>query len=232
MNLPKIAHKLNTASARGLFITGTLLAAALTLQAQQSELQKSDARAIGPKDDASCIKQVAQMNAATIKFGQLAAEKAQNAELKQFGEQIEKDHKTAQRKLETLAKKHDVTLATTLDAKCQEEVTKLQGLSGTEFDKEFARGAVQGHAMAIAHLQKAAVEAKDSDLADYTKEMLSKMKHHQEKAREVAKAVGLDQPTIAALETQPPEGVGTSGIATETERGAGKADQKDSKPQP
>ena len=123
-----------------------------------------------------------------------------------------------------------------MEAKCQEELTKLQGLSGSEFDKEFAKGAVQGHAMAIAHMKKGSSEAKDSDMAQYSKEMLVQMKRHQEKAREIAKAVGLDQTTIAALETQPPEGVGSTGGNSQSERGSGlksdQSDRKDSAPQP
>jgi len=111
-----------------------------------------------------------------------------------------------------------------MNAWCQEELSKLQPLSGSEFDREFARGAIQGHAMAIAKLQKDLPEITDSDLADYTRDMLSELKRHQNKTREIAKAVGLDQATIAALETQPPEGVGTPG-ASQTEHGTSSREQ-------
>jgi len=200
-------------------MTGAL-AATLAVQAQKAEPTKNYEHASKPGDTASCLKEVAQMNTGSIKAGEMAAQKAQNPELKRFAQQLAKDHQKAQDKLETIAKKHNVTLPTALDPKCQEEMSKLQALSGDEFDKEFAKGAVQGHAMAIAKLQKASVEAKDSDLAQYSRDLVSQMKHHQEKAREVAKAVGLDQTTIAALEKQPPEGVGTSGGSSQTERGS------------
>jgi len=229
MTRNKTADRVSVAIRRAVIITGAFLATALMVQAQQSEVRK-------PGDTASCLRQAAQMNEATIKFGQLASQKAQNPELKQFGEQMEKDHKRAQTKLESIAKNHDIVLPTTLDAKCQEELTKLQGLTGSDFDKEFAKGAIQGHATAIAHLRKAAAEAQDSDVAQYAKDRLAQMQRHQEKAREVAKAVGLDQTTIAALETQPPEGVGTAGGATQTESGGEQKTeqgaQKDSQPQP
>jgi putative membrane protein len=215
-----------------------MLVAVLTVQAQQSEQRKSYDKASGVGDTASCLKEAAQMNTAVIKFGQLASEKAQNSDLKQFGEQIEKDHKKAQAKLETIAKNHAVMLPTSLDAKCQEEVTKLQGLTGEEFDKEFVKGALQGHAMAIAKLQKGSVQAQDADVAQYSRETLAQLKRHQERTREIAKAVGLDQATIAALETQPPEGVGTAGASSQTERGTippketDHPEQKNPAPQP
>jgi putative membrane protein len=209
-----------TACGRGFIITGALLAA-LAVQAQESTLPKASEHVSGATDTATCIKEAAQMNAATIKFGQLGSQKAQNAELKQFSEQMEQDHQKSQDKLEAIAKRHNVTLPTALDPKCQEELTKLQALSGAEFDREFAKGAVQGHAQAIAKLRQASTQAKDPDLSQYASNMLSQLKRHQEKVREVAKAVGLDQTTIAALETQPPEGVGTSGSSTQTEQGTG-----------
>jgi putative membrane protein len=230
---------LSTAYRAGAAIVASLsLVATLTLQAQQGEPRDSHGDARSGTDLASCLKQAAQMNAAVTKFGQLASEKAQNPELKQFGEQLERDHKQAQAKLDAIARKHDVVLPTSLDARCQEEVSKLQGLSGREFDREFAKGAVQGHAMAIAKLEKESGQTKDSDVAQYMKDMLSQVKRHQEKAREVAKAVGLDQATIAALETERPQGVGTSGASSETEGGnasssdTGHSDAKDSPHQP
>jgi putative membrane protein len=225
------AEFIGAALCRGFIVTGALVAA-LTLHAQQAADRKGHEHAASSGDTASCIKECAEMNMASIKFGQLASQKASNPELKQFGQQLQRDHQKAQDKLAKIAKHHDVTLPTSLDAKCQEEMSRLQALTGDEFDKEFAKGAVQGHAMAVAKAQKGSVEAKDSDLAQYSKEMLPELKRHQEKAREIAKAVGLDQTTIAALETQPPDSVGTAG--SQIERGASSSksekqtEQKDS----
>jgi putative membrane protein len=240
---------LRAAMARGLSLSVALVAA-LSLHAQQIEHHQSSPEpgkgGQGEMDTASCIKQAAQMNMAVVQFGRLAVQRAQNAELKRFGEQIEKDHKKAQERLETIAKKHDVTLPTSLDPKCQEELTKLQGLSGREFDREFAKGAVEGHAMGIAMLQKAVEQTrnKDTDLAQYTQDMLAQLKRHQERGREVAKAVGLDQETIASIERQArqsAEAVGTPGASSLTERGSsssqehqekGDTETQDPSPQP
>ena len=205
---------------RGFILTGAV-AAALSLQAQQTPSPKPQAHTSGKGDTASCLKEVAQMNMGVIKIAQLGSSKAQNSELKKFTQQLVTDHKHAQDRLEKIAKTHGVTLPTSLDPKCQEELTKLQGKSGTEFDKEFAKGAVQGHATAVAKLEEASAGVRDADLKAYVKDMLAQVKMHQEEAREVAKTVGLDQATIASLETVPPEGVGTAGSSTQTDRGTG-----------
>jgi putative membrane protein len=234
--------RIGAAFGRGI-ITTVLLASGLALRAEPSDAYKAkDDASSAPYatragatarsgDTATCLQQAAKMNNATIKFAQLASQKAENAELKSLGQTLESDHKDAQAKLQTIAAKHNVTLPTSLEAKCQEELTKLQGLSGSEFDKEFVKGAVEGHATARAHLEQATTQAKDPDVAQYTREMLGHVKHHQQQIREVAKAVGLDQATIASLESKGQEAVGAPGAsetssATSPSRSSDKSDQQ------
>jgi putative membrane protein len=200
-------------------VAGSLAAYADQSDQKTADYTKKDAAALhakaGATDTTSLVKDAAQMNLATIRFGELAGEKAQDPKLKQFAQTLQQDHKRAQSELESIAKKHNVTLPTTLEAKCQEEVSRLEQKSGEEFDREFAKGAVEGHAMAIAHLQHASTDAQDSDVRQYTQRMLAKVKEHQRQAREVAKAVGVDQATITSLENKAQENVGSPGTTTE-----------------
>jgi putative membrane protein len=159
-------------------------------------------------DKQSVIKNAAKMNLATQKFADLAQQKAQSPELKQFAQTLAQDHKKAQQDLERIAQKHNVTLPTSVDEKCQQEISKLEALSGQEFDKEFAKGAIEGHAMAVAHLQQASAGAQDTDIRQYTQQMLSKVKEHQRKGREIAMSVGVDQTTITSLENKAQDSVG------------------------
>jgi putative membrane protein len=223
---------------RGIVATG-VLATTVALQAQQNSVDqpKHATAASGytakanANDPAACLTEAAKMNTAVIQVSQLAAQKAQSDELKRFAKQLEADHKQAQSKLETIAQKHNVTLPTSLDAKCEEEITKLKSLSGNEFDKEFARGAVEGHAMALAHLQQASSSTQPADIAQYTQDMLAHVKAHQQQARNVAKDVGLDQATIAALEKKAQTDVGSAGATTESSTGAS-SNHKDSQERP
>lgn len=204
----------------GLLFSGSLIVAALAItplamQAQESDSTKSTSSSSGSKhsslaatDKESVIKNAAKMNMATIKYSELATEKAQSPELKQFAQTLKQDHEKAQQDLQRIAQKHSVTLPTTVDEKCQQEISRLEALSGQEFDREFAKGAVEGHAMAVAHLQHASSGAQDTDLRQYTQQMLSKVRQHQSKGREVAKSVGVDQTTITSIESKAQEAVG------------------------
>src|SRR5688572_18539415 len=54
-------------------------------------------------DPETCIKEAAKMNNATIRFSELAAQKAQSPELKRFAQTLEQDHRKAQTDLEAIA---------------------------------------------------------------------------------------------------------------------------------
>jgi putative membrane protein len=191
---------------RGL-AASVLVAAALAVQADDTE-KKAKGYTKGPVDKETCIQEAAKMNMATEKLAQLASQKAQNAELKEFAQTLQQEHQKAHKELEKIAQTHNVTLPTTLDQKCQEEITRLEGLSGQEFDREFAKGAVEGHAIAVAHMQHASSTVKEPDLRQYTQTQLSKVRDHQREARKIAQAVGIDQTTITSLERKAQESVG------------------------
>jgi putative membrane protein len=218
-------------------IASALLFAALAIRADESGFDTRKEAAGAPptresaaqKDPATCIKQAAEMNMATIQLAELAQQKAQNPELKQFGQKLEQDHKRAQAKLEKIAKKQDVTLPISLDSKCEAQLSKLRELSGQEFDKEFAKGAIEGHAKAAAHLEQASAQTQDADLSQYVRDMLKEVRDHQRQAREVAKAVGIDQATITSLENKTPEGVGAP--ATESQTSGATSSKKESNQQ-
>src|SRR5688572_650329 len=148
------------------------------------------------------------MNLAVQKVAELAQQKAQSPEVKQFAQTLKQDHQKWQQDLERIAQKHSVTLPTSVDAKCQEEISKLEALSGAEFDKEFAKGSVEGHAMAVAQLQQASTAVQDQDVKQYAQKLLAKLKEHQRTSRQIAQSVGIDQTTITSLETKGQSSIG------------------------
>jgi putative membrane protein len=219
-------------------IIAALAVTPLALHADDYEKSKSTSTSSGSSskhadlqatDKESIIKNAAKINLASQKYAEIAQQKAQNQELKQFAQTLESDHQQAQQNLQQIAQKHNVDLPTSVDEKCKEEASRLQALSGEQFDREFAKGAVQGHAMAIAFLQKATSNAQDSELRQYTQQMLSKIRQHQSKGRQIAQSVGLNQTEITSLENTARDSVGgAASSATGTSDSSGSAPQSSS----
>lgn len=82
---------------------------------------------------------------AEVEFGKIAAEKAQNPEVKKFAQMMIADHTKANAELKTLAAKNNITLPTELNAKHKSMLEDLKGKTGAEFDKAYIEGQVEDH---------------------------------------------------------------------------------------
>jgi putative membrane protein len=234
MNLLKLNGRRSTAWIS--VLTAGVVAAVGTVHAQDTDtvssprdtLSAQSARESGAA--AAALKEMAKLNVTTIKFAEVAVERAHNPELKRFGELLQSHHKKAQTRLQALAEKRNVTLPTALDPKYGQQMNKLRQLSGSAFDREYTKGAVEGYATALAQLKDQDPANVDPEVAQYTKEIQAQMRDDLRNARELAKAVGLDPETILALEAALNPGVGTAGAASETSIGRGAAENPDQPP--
>lgn len=140
------------------------------------------------------LKDAVRDNEAEIAMADLALSKAQNAELKSFAQQLKTDHSQAQTQLTTLAQTHGVAV----DLKAEHKMTKLEKLSGADFDKEFVLMALKDHQKDIAKYEKAAKDVQASDVKSFAQQTLPKLQQHLQHAATVARSVGIDQATISS----------------------------------
>lgn len=140
--------------------------------------------------DHEFLTRAAASNLAEIEAGRLAAEKAENADVKQFGKHMVEDHTQAQQKLQELAQMEKVSLPQEPDAKHREQMDRLQGLSGAEFDKAFMGLMVEDHKKAVSLFETASQQAKDEQVKGYAEKTLPVLKEHLEKARDLNTQVG------------------------------------------
>ena len=160
----------------------------------------------------SFIKQAFQDNQMEIDLANVGISKAQNAELKSFCEQIQKDHTQANQQLQPLAQKYGVNEQPSRFG--ERSVTKFEKeTSGPEFDKKFATEMLKGHQKDIAKFERAANKLQEADVKQYAETMLPKLREHLQHAETVARAVGVDQSTISSIMSKTPAVGGT----TETE---------------
>lgn len=186
----------------------------------------------------SFIKEAYNDNQAEIELGAIGAQKAQNADLKAFAQEIQKDHTQANKDLMPLAQKYGVTEDLTKSR--EHTVNKFdKEASGADFDKKFATEMLKDHQKAISKFEKSSTKLEEADLKQYAETMLPKLQDHLQHAATVAASVGVDQSTIASY-TRKASGVGgttetqesTTGTATsgKTDQGSGSKDLQPSTP--
>lgn len=120
-----------------------------------------------------------------IKAGQLAASKAQNAQVKQFGQEMNVDHTKADEELKQLTQKKSVSLPTEISAEQKQKLDKLSGLSGGEFDREYMKMMVEAHQKAVDLFRDQADTGADPDIKAFAAKTLPTLKNHLEKAKNI-----------------------------------------------
>lgn len=153
----------------------------------KSEQAGSDKLA-GP--DALFVKTAASDGLAEVKLGQLAAEKAASADVKDFGSMMVADHGKANDELKALATAKGLEIPGELDQKHQGAHDKLAKLSGAEFDKAYVAEMLKGHKKAVAEFEKAAKSAKDAEVKAFAEKTLPTLHQHLEKVQALSATHG------------------------------------------
>lgn len=91
------------------------------------------------------VHDVSEVNHAELEMAQLAVERAQSAEVKQFAQMMIRDHTNAGNELKQAMSRHNVDMAMQMDPKHQSLMERLKNLRGAEFDREYMTAMVEGH---------------------------------------------------------------------------------------
>ena len=139
------------------------------------------------------VKTVAISDMFEIQSGELASDKAQNADVRAFGKQMVDDHTKTSGELKDLVSDEDikVELPGKLDNEHQANLDKLNGLSGSQFDKEYVRMQIDAHQKAVVLFESYAAAGENEDLKDWAGDTLPKLKEHLEHAQKLK--VSVDQ---------------------------------------
>jgi putative membrane protein len=148
-----------------------------------------------PKADADFIKDAAQGGMMEVELGKIAADKASNSQVKDFGKRMQQDHSKANDELKKLASDKGVQLSATLDKKHQSKVDKLAKLSGAEFDRKYIDAMVDDHKDDVKKFQKEADKGKDADIQKWASKTLPTLKEHLQLAQSTEKQVKASKKT-------------------------------------
>lgn len=128
-----------------------------------------------------------QTNQNAIGLDQLAAQKATSADVKTFAQQVTAEHQDMSSTITPFAKEWGVTLPTTPDAAHQQELAKLNGLSGAAFDKEYLSYTISDHKAAYKQFKAEASATKDVPFRDSVVTSRDRINDHLSEAETLQK---------------------------------------------
>jgi putative membrane protein len=150
----------------------------------QSVTTNAQSAALNP-DDRAFVEKAAVGGKAEVELGQLAQEKAQNEQVKQFAQRMVTDHSQANSELVSMGDKMQLTLPTELDKETQDLKTKLSKLNGAKFDKEYMKAMVDDHQKDVNEFQKQSNNAINSDVKAFASKTLPTLQQHLDLAKSI-----------------------------------------------
>jgi putative membrane protein len=116
--------------------------------------------------DKTFMMKAMQGNLAEIQLGKMALEKTSNPQVKQFAQKIVDDHTNLDSQAKPVAQELGITPPTQVSTKDQMLMTKLQGLTGTQFDKEYVKAMVADHKEDDKEFKKEETSGKNQSVKD------------------------------------------------------------------
>jgi putative membrane protein len=165
---------------RCLLLAGcSLLLAGLPIGAQTGARE-----ALKGADKAFAMK-AAQGGMAEVQMGKLAADKANDADLKAFGQRMVDDHGKANDQLKAIDQKIGLTPPEGISAKEQAAYDRLSRLSGPVFDKTYVKEMLMDHQEDIREFQKEANSGGNPDLKSFASETLPTLQSHLDSIKSI-----------------------------------------------
>jgi putative membrane protein len=138
--------------------------------------------------DRKFVTKAAQDGMAEVQLGQLAQEKGQSDQVKQFGARMVQDHTQANDQLKSIAQAKGIALPAAVEGKHRKHLEKMQNLSGAEFDRAYMKHMVDDHQKAVKLFKREAERGSDADLKAFAASTLPKLQDHLAMAKSTEKA--------------------------------------------
>lgn len=140
-------------------------------------------------DDKEFVSEAGMGGLAEVQMGNLALQKAANADVKAFAQRMVTDHGKANAELAQLATTKGLALPAELGGEHKDAFDHLNSLNGAEFDKAYMKHMVEDHVKDVAEFDKASTSATDADVKAWAGKTLPTLKEHLEQAKATASKV-------------------------------------------
>jgi putative membrane protein len=143
------------------------------------------ADAVGPQDK-KFVMDAAHDGVAEVALAKVAAAKAASPEVKSYAEMLMNDHTKANNELKELAQSKGITVPEELAPQHKALHSRLEKLSGEQFDRAYMEAMVKDHRKAVALFKRESTSGKDPDLKGFASKTVPTLEHHLKQAQDLA----------------------------------------------
>jgi putative membrane protein len=156
------------------------------------------AHSVNATDRAFAAK-TAQSNAAEVELGKLAEKRGGTPAMKNFGKTLATDHYIANYQLKAVARNQGMALLMVPNSDQRTMADNLSKLSGSQFDREFAKDAVRDHREDIKCFQQEVAYGQNVALKAYASKQIPILQAHLRTAENMERSQSPGKTTPAPV---------------------------------
>jgi len=135
-------------------------------------------------EDIEFILDAAKGGMAEVELGKLAANRAQNDEVKKFAQRMVDDHSKANDQLKQIAESKGIKLPTDVESKDKALMQRLEKLNGAAFDRAYMNAMVNDHVKDVGEFKREANSGRDSQVKSFASSTLPTLEEHLQQAKQ------------------------------------------------
>jgi putative membrane protein len=136
--------------------------------------------------DQSFVKKALEGGAAEVELGQLAQQKSQSEDVKQFGQKMVQDHTQLGDQMKPIAQQLGVKEPKGPSKKDKELIGKLEALSGPQFDEAYIQAMVKDHKQDLKDFKDAAQTAQNPNVKQAAQQGAGVISQHLQMIQQIA----------------------------------------------
>lgn len=212
MNVKRIAHTVSLSAGTALLGATVALAQAPGGAPQQPSMPQSQSPSTGAQapgansgqnagaptsaqdfSERAFISKAMEGGMAEVQLGQLAQQKSQSNDVKQFAAKMVNDHgQMGEKWLKPVAQQMGLNEPSGPSKRDKKEIEKLQSMSGQDFDREYITMMVKDHQKDLKEFQSEAQAAQDPTVKQIAEKGSQVIEQHLQIIEQIAKAHNID----------------------------------------
>lgn len=133
--------------------------------------------------DREFITKAAQSDMTEIQTSQLALQKSQTKAVRDFAQEMIREHTNSSKELKPIAMSKNVTLPKDIGPENKALLASLRKVNGKNFDRAYMQGQVQAHTKTLAEYQKYLEQGQDQQLKPFAAKISPIVAHHLQMAQ-------------------------------------------------
>lgn len=142
--------------------------------------------------DQAFVRKALEGGAAEVQLGQLAQQKSQSEDVKQFGQKMVQDHTQLGDQIKPIAQQLGVKEPKGPSKKDKQLMAKLEALSGPQFDEAYIQAMVKDHKQDMKDFKDAAQVTQDPNVKQVAQQGAGVISQHLQMIQQIAQSHNVD----------------------------------------